>query len=163
MQQKTGQLGNLFFSHAQLRAGGHSAIRRRSFCIFAGVIVTGSSSVSTIQPITSTRESHLVIFVRIAMPDHRGPDRPTLGRDRKRGTVTRVYTSDHLEIIGPLRGCHRPRNTDRRIHCRFRRPNLKNAHNHEAEQQPCPPAAVAQLLHEKPQRLLVSTLQPAEI
>ena len=132
--------GKPVFSHGHLQEDGHSAIRRRSFCMFAGGIVTDSSSVSTIQPNTSNRESQLVIFVRIATPNRRGPVRPTIGSGRTRGTVTRGYTSDHLETIGPLRGCHRPRSTARKIHCRFRRPNLEYAHNHEAEQQPCPPA-----------------------
>ena len=61
MQQKTGQLANLS-SHAHVREGGHSAIRRLSFRIFAGSIVTDSSSVSTIQRNTSNRESQLLIL-----------------------------------------------------------------------------------------------------
>ena len=91
--------GKPVFSHGHLQEDGHSAIRRRSFCMFAGGIVTDSSSVSTIQPNTSNRESQLVIFVRIATPNRRGPVRPTIGSGRTRGTVTRVYTSDHLETI----------------------------------------------------------------
>ena len=112
MQQKTGQLGNLF-SHAHLREGGHSAIRRRSFSIFAGGIVTNSSSVSITQPNTSNRESQLVVSVRITMPNCRDPVRPTIGSDRTRGTNARMHLRP-LKTIGPLRGCHHPRSNVRK-------------------------------------------------